>query len=183
DLGGSGGGDTLSDERRMDWLPSIARKWHERARQQMARVAATASLRQNVAPPPALHQELLGVARSLLDRHEYRAAVVIAQTACEVLTAQVIGHLLTIRQAGYLEDWIQRRRWTFSLTNKVVCDLYETLSGDSIARSPLWERYKEHVERRNRVVHRGVSPAPAEGEDSYAVAVELIQRLEPMLKK
>ncbi len=64
----------------MDWLSSIARRW-------LAGAAATAGLRRNTLLPP-LHQELLSTARSLLERQEYRAAVVIAQTACEVLTAR-----------------------------------------------------------------------------------------------
>ena len=159
----------------MDWLSSIARRW-------LAGAAATAGLRRNTLLPP-LHQELLSTARSLLERQEYRAAVVIAQTACEVLTAQVIRHLLNVRQAGDLEEWVADSLPSFSLDNRAVRDLYVTLSGDQIRERSLWPRYTGHVRHRNRVAHRSEAATREQAEDSCAAAAELIEHLEPILNR
>src|SRR2546422_11487890 len=70
------------------------------------------------------------------------------------LTAQVIRHLLNVRQAGDLEEWVADSLPSFSLDNRAVRDLYVTLSGDQIQERSLWPRYTGHVRHRNRVAHR-----------------------------
>jgi hypothetical protein len=159
----------------VDWLRSIARRW-------LASAAATAGPRRD-APLPPLHQELLSTARGLLERQQYRGAVVIAQTACEVLTAQVIRHLLNTRRAGDLEEWVADSLPSFSLDDRAVRDLYATLSGDRIQERSLWPRYTGHVRHENRVVRRGEAATREQAEDSCAAAAELLEYLESMLKR
>jgi hypothetical protein len=109
--------------------------------------------------------------------------VVIAQTACEVLTAQVIRHLLNIRRAGDLEEWVADRLPSFNLDNRAVRDLYATLSGDRIQERSLWPRYTGHVRHRNRVVHLGEAATREQAEDACAAAAELLDYLEPILSR
>jgi len=103
--------------------------------------------------------------------------------ACEVLTAQVIRHLLNVRQAGDLEEWVADSLPSFSLDNRAVRDLYVTLSGDQIQERSLWPRYTGHVRHRNRVAHRSEAATREQAEDSCAAAAELIEHLEPILNR
>jgi hypothetical protein len=168
----------------MDFMPQIARQWHERLRRRMARVVGTAPLRQSTSGP-ALHQELLVVARRLASQGEHRAAVVIAQTACEVLTEQVIRHLLELARAKALKDWaldvIGNRN--FNLDNERVRKLYVALSDDRIMDRSLWAPYQAHVRLRHRVAHRGELPSEGEAKASCDAAGALLEHLEPLLSR
>jgi hypothetical protein len=134
---------------------------------------------------PPYHRTLLSAARHYLSRGggNYRFAVVLAQTACEFLTERVIGHLLEARQVKYLEEWIQGRLRPCHVGNQAVRELCKLLPLDGPIQfsGDFLDRYGEHVERRNGVVHRGEQPTKEDAERSCAVAEELFRVLEPKL--
>jgi len=129
------------------------------------------------------HRTLLALARRQIDKGEYRFAVILAQTSCEFLTEQVISHLLKVRGAEYLEEWIQERLRPCHVGIDAVRELFTILPLDGpVQFSPAFKkRYEDHVHRRNVAVHRGEQLSKGDAEESCAVAAELIALLEPQL--
>jgi hypothetical protein len=138
-----------------------------------------------------LHGTLLATADALLDDGHFGAAIVSAQTACEVLTENVMhfwfSHvLITGGGSGLWRDLgteLMDLFQTFTLTNERLRGVYELISGDSIREQPFWGRYKEHVRRRNRVVHEGSVTTQAEAAKSVAVATEFVAHIKNTLPR
>jgi hypothetical protein len=139
-----------------------------------------------------LHDMLLATAAALLDDGHFGAAVVSAQTACEVLTENVMhfwisqilitggGSSLWRDLGESLMDLFQ----TFTLTNERLLRVYVLISDDSsITEQPFWNRYKELVKRRHRVVHRGSVSTHAEAAQSIAVAKEFVAHIKGTLPR
>jgi hypothetical protein len=144
--------------------------------------AATASFSQNV-PLPPYHQALLTAARAQLDAKNYQVAIILAQTACEVVTEQLVTHLLDARGVLFLDDWIHERLRPCNPSNNVVRDLITVLLGKPIPYGGKFlERVQKHVNWRNRVVHRGEQPTEQDAKASCSVVEELFKYLEPLLQ-
>jgi CheY-like chemotaxis protein len=135
------------------------------------------------------HDVFLTAAKTLLEAGYYSAAVVSAQTACEVITEQAIDFwILDMRMAGdrglrlngVLKTLMEPFQ-TYNLTNARLRRLYVTLSDDAIKQEPFWQRYKEHVDRRHRVVHQGYVTTKEEAEQSVAGAIEFVEHIKGTL--
>src|SRR5262245_11610928 len=95
------------------------------------------------------HVLLFETAKAFLERDEYRVAVMIAQTAIEVLFEQTITEeLLKQTNSTELNEWVLDRSKPFALQN-TSASLYVLLTGDEIQRRPFWDAYTRHVRRRN----------------------------------
>ena len=130
--------------------------------------------------PPYI--EIFGSARKLFDKAEGEAAVVVAQTACEVLGADVLSRLVKKRGIEYLGKWIGRAvRESSDFNNQLVRDLYAALSGDRIQEQPFWGRYVGHVRARHDIVHEGRRLTKQEAQDSLNAAEEFIRHLEHVI--
>ena len=131
----------------------------------------------------------LTAADTLLAADQFPAAVVSAQTACEVITETAIGFWLwelqlPSRGRQRLKNVLQVLRdsfRTFTLTNERLGRLYVALSDDPIKEHPFWQRYVEHERRRHRVVHKGYVTTRDEAEQSLAVAREFVERMKGTL--
>jgi hypothetical protein len=129
------------------------------------------------------HNDLMQQAKVLLDEGKYPLAVVVAQTACEVLGEQMMT-LLTESVDERVRRWIRDRLpRTVDLDDERVRVLYTALSGDPIESQPFWSDYKEHVKLRHRVVHRGVRVTEADARRSYGAAQRLLEHLVAVLAK
>jgi hypothetical protein len=129
------------------------------------------------------HNELMQQAKLLLDEGKYPLAVVVAQTACEVLTEQMMS-LLSEQVDQRVREWIRDRLpRTVDLDDDRVCALYTALSGDPITAQPFWSDYKQHVKLRHRVVHRGVRVTEADARRSCDAAQRLQEHLVAVLDK
>jgi hypothetical protein len=125
------------------------------------------------------HRDLMHQAKGLLHEGKHPLAVVVAQTACEVLTEQMMT-ALTERLDEPLRKWVRGRRRprNADLYDKRVRTLYTALSGDHIESQPFWPDYKKHVELRHQVVHRGVHVDEADARRSCDAAQKLLEHVE-----
>jgi hypothetical protein len=129
------------------------------------------------------HRELMEQAKSLLDEGRQHLAVVVAQTACEVLTEQLMT-ALTERLDEPLRKWARGRLpRTHDLDDDRVRGLYVALTADAIQTAPFWASFKQHVDRRHQVVHRGTKVSAAEGQESYDAVQQLLTHLEQIQAK
>lgn len=99
-------------------------------------------------------RQLLASAEELCDEGQSDLAVIVAQTACEVLISDAFHSLLGLDD-GPIRDFITKRIDGFSLLDKSTRDLWNGLTQTKIADETWWKAYDAHVQRRNRVVHGG----------------------------
>ncbi|MBJ7330722.1 MAG: hypothetical protein JHC95_12555 [Solirubrobacteraceae bacterium] len=109
---------------------------------------------------------LMAEAERLMNDHYYEWAVVAAQAACEMRTraaildaaAPLVGEAMMaefrqgVRQAALTNPELRRHLHMFLRVG--VTDLAD------------WERHKRHIERRNRIVHRGERVGAVEARES-----------------
>ena len=173
--------------RGFDGTPGIIAAWKKQQDDYHSVAVATAAMQRNnqlllfLSPPPYI--AIFTAAKRLLDAGEFGAAVVLAQTACEVLGANVLERLMKKRSVELLRDWIVlgATRQNASFSSNVVRELYVALSGDRIQGEPFWAKYLEHVRRRNEVAHQGKTVSKPEAEDSYQAAESFIRHLEGVI--
>ena len=124
------------------------------------------------------HRDLMRQAKGLLDKGEHPLAVVVAQTACEVLTEQMMT-ALTERLDEPLRKWVRRQQGrNADLAEDRVRTLYTALSGDQIESQPFWPDYKKHVNLRHQVVHRGTGVDEVDARRSCDAAQQLLEHVE-----
>ncbi len=150
-----------------DAIAVVIENWQARRRQAAAIAAAAGA----IGPPLPLllpyHTVLLDTAKAFLQRNECQVAVVIAQTAVEVLVEQIVSEQLSKRgTAPQLQEWIKKRGRPFGLTNQSSQALYTALTNDEIQKAAFWTRYTQHVTRRHHVVHRGEPVDTPQAEES-----------------
>jgi hypothetical protein len=135
--------------------------------------------------PQFRHQALLERAQNLLDRGDWDLAVVVAQTAVEELTAQVISDRLQAiadhleeNQLPTLRTSLTRNVKTYSLNDDPTRELWDDLMHDTIKQADAWADYKDHVKRRHGVVHKGVDVNQDQATASLAAAREMIEHIQ-----
>jgi hypothetical protein len=121
---------------------------------------------------------LLDTAKKLRDQAHHEAAIVTAQTACEVCTEVVVSGWLRAKGIeDYVADLITEPLRSYNPLDHRVRKVYEAFSEDEIEPGKLlWQSFRAHVERRNDIVHRGRQATPQEADDSIAVAEAIIGR-------
>jgi HEPN domain-containing protein len=135
--------------------------------------------------PQIRHQARLERAQSLLDRGDWDLAVVVAQTAVEVLIAQIIsdrlqaiGDHLEENQLPTLRTNLTRNVKTYSLNDDTTRELWDDLMHDTIRQADPWADYKDHVKRRHGIVHKDVDVNQDEATASLAAAREMIEHIQ-----
>ena len=113
--------------------------------------AATKHLYQDWQDPVLpYHYDVLAIARQFLDADKDDVAVIMAQTACEIATDDIISALLRRRAlSDEVRAWIDARieRIT-TLKSHMLYDLYLALSGDDFRREQkaLWQAYEPQMQ-------------------------------------
>ncbi len=123
---------------------------------------------------------LLEAARQLRNDGYHAAAIVTAQTACEVCTEVVLAEVLRARVGDEaVADYITGSlRDNYNLVSGRVQKLYEVLFGHRIQEYPsLWQPFKDHVEWRNKIVHQGREATAQEADESIAAVDRVVQHL------
>jgi hypothetical protein len=89
--------------------------------------------------------------------------VIMAQTACEIATDDLVTALLRLRRLpADLESWITARiERAATLRSNVLYNLYVALSGDDLKQGQpaLWDAYERHIALRNAIVHKAKTHA------------------------
>ena len=120
----------------------------------------------------ASSQRFLSQARELLEGEHYELAAVAAQIHFEV---QVLT-MLEQAAAASGSQWAKRLlrvRGVAGLNTEFSKATVELLLGVDLTQVPEWPRFREHLERRNAIVHRG----SAVDRDAAAASVVVVQAL------
>jgi hypothetical protein len=104
---------------------------------------------------------------------------VTAHTACEVCTEIVLSEVWRRRNIDYLSDPLGRLLPNYNIGNDRVKRIYEASTDDSIASADKgrWDRFKQHVKRRNDVVHSGLQATRVQADASIRVVEEMIEHV------
>lgn len=129
------------------------------------------------------HYDVLAVARRFLDADMYDVAVIMAQTAIEIATDDIVTTLLRYHNVSdVIQKWIKRHGLGGSATlrSPELYDLYRALSGDDLRRGQkaLWKAYERRAERRNDIVHAGGHAAKPQAVEACDSALDLIHHFE-----
>jgi hypothetical protein len=117
---------------------------------------------------------LIESAETWLGEGHYKEAVILAQTAVELFTEKVLGHLYHTRHIEYLKPDFERLLINYNIGNSKVSSLYMTLSGDPLTQQSFWRAITDHVELRNKLVHDGQDATEAQARASLAAIKNLI---------
>lgn len=121
---------------------------------------------------------LLQAAKDLRDNDHHEAAIVTAQTACEVCTEILLTVALRKRGVEYLSDPLDRLLPNYNLGNERVRKVYEAITDDLLtADAARWSKFQQHVKKRNGVVHRGEAATRAEADASISVVEDVIDHI------
>ena len=124
------------------------------------------------------YEALLDTAKRLREQEHYEAAIVMAQTACELCTEAVLTGALRERvEDDDVADLITDTLGSYSPTNDRVKKWFELLFGYPIQDEPFWQPLKKHVARRHGIVHRGEEATPKEADESIAAVENTIRHL------
>jgi uncharacterized protein YutE (UPF0331/DUF86 family) len=126
------------------------------------------------------HEDLLLQAERLVQVGHLEAAVVLSQMAAEIRTEQAFLALATQRGIPELADLFAALLPSFNLGNERVRSVFETLSKNRFSQQPIWTPFKEHVSRRNAVVHKGLRVSVDQARESIAAVTDLIRHLDSM---
>jgi HEPN domain-containing protein len=99
--------------------------------------------------------ELLNRADQLFEQGHYDLAVIVAQTACEVLVADAMRTLVEGHALDDLSPWLIGRFSSYTLVDDATRNLWNKLTETQIQNRDWWSAYREHVRRRNGIVHAG----------------------------
>jgi HEPN domain-containing protein/predicted RNA-binding Zn-ribbon protein involved in translation (DUF1610 family) len=121
---------------------------------------------------------LLDTARDLRSQGHPEAAIVTAQTAFEVCLGAVLTEALRKRVGdAAVADLITGALRPYNPKNDRVQKWYETLFEHRIQAEPFWQSLRKHVDRRNRVVHRGEEATAQEADESIKAVDAAIRHL------
>ena len=99
--------------------------------------------------------ELLNRADELVQQGHHDLAVIVGQTACEILVADAMRTLLDGHASEDLFPWVLTRISSYTLVDDPTRNLWNKLTATQIQNENWWTPYREHVQRRNRIVHAG----------------------------
>lgn len=102
--------------------------------------------------------------------------VIVSQMAAELATEAVVTAMLGDRDDDAVTEAIDALTAgsSWNLGNDRMRKAYSALTGDDIAQAEFWPRYRDHVMRRNAVMHRGYLPSQEEADESYRTVEELV---------
>ena len=121
-------------------------------------------------------QNLLSLARVLIDEDRSSIAVIVAHMACEIATERSLSEAFVTKGLQYLEASVDLNG--YNLANDRVRKLYTALTRDEVQTAAFWQKFKDSAQRRNNIIHGGTIVGKTEAEESYKVAIDLVAYLE-----
>ena len=122
-------------------------------------------------------QNLLALARMLVDEGRFTIAVIVAHMASEIATERSLSEAFRTKGLEYLEPSVDEFLNGYNLANDRIRKLYTALTGDEIQNMPFWQKFKESAQRRNGIVHGSLIVGKTEAEESYKAAADLVTYL------
>jgi HEPN domain-containing protein len=127
-------------------------------------------------PPLQPYRRILNAAKGFRDRGDYDVAVILAQTACEVLAEQTFEKLFRDDGTSAADRKLLEPK-AKNLAAPRTRALYTLLSKDRIQQQPFWQDYRDHANLRHKIVHAGASATKQEADKSLRVADRLINHV------
>jgi hypothetical protein len=123
----------------------------------------------------ARHFELLANARELLDDNRCEFAIIASQIAVEIYTELAVTALVERLGLDAFGAAVLDTIDGYGPHRRRVQALWNALTADTIQqRATVWRDYREHVERRNDVVHRGHKASASEARASLEAATQML---------
>jgi hypothetical protein len=122
-------------------------------------------------------QNLLSLARTLIDEGRFDIAVIVAHMACEIATERSMSEAF-VTKGQYLETSVDELLNGYNLANDRVRKLYTALAGDEVHTEAFWQKFKDSARRRNNIIHGGTLVGKAEAEESYKATAALVAHLQ-----
>jgi hypothetical protein len=105
-------------------------------------------------------QRLLEVAEQFLANNEPTVAVVMAQSACEVILQRAVQQVFARKGVGDIGEVVLTRVGSFTLKESDSRRFYKALTKDDDVtdnkKNGFWLDYQAMVELRNKIVHQGI---------------------------
>jgi hypothetical protein len=134
-----------------------------------------------VRPPiPPYYRQVLETAERYGREGEHELAVILAQTACELVTESAFDTFIRVHGLTG-SDKKHSRPTNCDLGNERVKALWVLLSWDKIDRQPFWSEFKAHTKRRHGIVHKGEKATALDADASLRVATDLIAHVEAIV--
>ena len=122
------------------------------------------------------YQRMLEEAASHIEYQRYELAAVRAQTACEMYARLALDRVARdVTEQGKRPSSLFRN---VSLGDPADRALLYALTGFQIGAEEWWKSYRAHVQRRNEIVHAGISVTEREARDSMDAAEAFIAFLQ-----
>jgi hypothetical protein len=115
-------------------------------------------------------------AQGMFAQKRYELAVITAQIACEVEVRAVIDEAADAPEESLARIAIDGPR-TYSLIDRRAQAVLKAVIGRSPTSERFWTKYKDHVRRRNNIVHSGARVTRADAAESIEVAEDFVNWL------
>lgn len=97
-----------------------------------------------------------GIAEQLFDDGNYLYAIVAVQTGFELYVEGVFDYILHLRSTAEMGGAVRELIRNYNLDDRRIRAVWESLTRHRITASDsIWKAYKDHLERRHNLVHRG----------------------------
>jgi hypothetical protein len=123
------------------------------------------------ADPPWLQH--FDEAADMIEQRRYELAVIAAQIACEIEIRDAIESAVDAPEGSLARMAIDGPR-SWSLIDKRAEKIFAAIFRKTPTEEKWWRDYKDHVERRNNIVHRGARAAELDARVSLGVAEDLV---------
>lgn len=110
-------------------------------------------------------------ATDLLKQGRDSLAVIRAGTTCELLVAETLSNLLSLKHPDIEPDRLIRR--PANLVDKNSKALLQLLTGKRIQDSVWWPSFVAHRSRRNAIIHEGIAVSHENAQESIKAMIEL----------
>ncbi len=112
-------------------------------------------------------------ASDMIEQQRYELAIVAAQIACEIEIKEAVETGVDAPEGSLARMAIDGPR-SWSLIDKRAQKVFAAVIGETPTEEDWWRDYRDHVERRNNIVHRGARAAELDARRSLGVAEELV---------
>ncbi len=132
------------------------------------------------ADPPWLQH--FDEAADMIEQRRYELAVIAAQTACEVVIGEAIESAVDAPEGSLAQMAIDGAR-SWSLRDTRARKIFAATLGKTPTQEEWWRDYRDHLDRRNNIVHKGAKVSEASARRSLGVAEDLVDWVQRLTRQ
>jgi len=122
-------------------------------------------------------EQLISLARTLIDTGEGSIATVVLHMACEIATESCMSAGLAASDAEHFEGPVGEFLNGYSFLQKRNRNRYNLVTGDEIQKQGFWKELLESTDRRNCIVHRGLQVSATDAESSFSAVGAAVRHI------